>query len=94
MDEKYILYDTFYPFWLILALLGQKVPKYGEGMVLSKNKYRIWTHQGEIPQWLQISYISVLRQIKINEYTGLSITSEKEFWLLKIIALTHIVSVM
>ena len=43
-------------------------------MVLSKNKYRIWTHQGEIPQRLQISYISVLRQIKIKEYTGLSIT--------------------
>ena len=57
-------------------------------MVLSKNKYRIWTHQGEIPQRLQISYISVLRQIKIKEYTGLSITSEKEFWHLKIIALT------
>ena len=55
-QERTFFYDAIYLFRLILAFLQQKVPKHGEGMVLSKSKCPFWTHHTQITLWIPCSF--------------------------------------
>ena len=52
---KYICHELACHFRLILAFLTKKYQKYGEGMVLSKNKCCIWTQPTQIPLRILLS---------------------------------------
>ena len=53
---KYIFYDIICRFCLILTFLNKTCQKYGEELILSKNKCNTWTHFTQTPLRIPTSF--------------------------------------